>query len=182
MTTRTLTQINLAGIVLLTLCIAFQWWTAHHLGWQIRTLKRACVFNEEQIATQGKTIAGLNDDLERHRTRLATLRATLQNAEQENKALAAENARLRSNNEVWKQAVQERDTQLRQAAASINELNKALAERVREYNELARAHNERVTDLNAARQKLAEAYKDLDDARRQLYKALGKPVPPPPTP
>ena len=182
MTTRTLTRINLAGIALLTLLNALQWWTAHCLNQQINTLQQTRAANEKQIERQEKTIAGLNDDLERHRSHLATLRAALQNAEHENKALAADNAQLRANNEIWKQAVQERDEQLQQAAAHIKALNETLAERVRQYNELARTYNERVADLNTTRQKLADAYKELDEARRQLYKALGKPLPPAPAP
>lgn len=169
---RTLTWLNLAGVVALALLCVFQWRTNRALNLDVNALEKTSQFQAVKIGEQEKNIQGLSADLENFRTQLTRAQAELRDtsdklstSERDNAQLAAERDQLKDNIEKWTAAVHLRDQRIAEANDRIHEVGHRLKEGADKFNELATRYNEIVKQMDELTVKYNALVTQLGEAR-----------------
>ncbi len=161
---RTLTLLNLFGVLALTgLCI-LQWRTNRTLNLDVNRLEQTNLSQAARLDDQSKNLRDLTADLDHFRGQLGT--TTLSQKDTEDKLrtsehlaaqLAGERDQLKESIAQWAAAVTARDERLTEANARITDLAARLNDTVAKYNALVATHNDLVKQLNDARSAVVPA-------------------------
>lgn len=169
---RSLTWINLAGVLALAVLCSFQWRANRALNLDVNTLQKTGQAQAARLAEQDKTLADLASDLDSFRGQItrahAELRETagkLHTTEAAVAQLSAERDQLQEGITRWTAAVQARDERLAEANHRIREVGGRLKEAVEKFNDLAARYNERTQQLNDLTTRYNETVEQLDQAR-----------------
>lgn len=169
---RSLTWINLAGVVALAVLCAFQWRANRALNLDVNALQKTGQTQAARISEQDKNLAGLAADLEGFRRQIARAHAELRNtagklhaSESAVAELNAEREQLQASVTRWTEAVQVRDERIAEANDRIREVGGRLQDAVEKFNELAGRYNERMQQLNDLTTRYNEIVEQLNQAR-----------------
>lgn len=169
---RSLTWINLAGVVALAVLCTFQWRANRALNLDVNALQKTGQAQSARLAEQDKALAGLASDLDSFRGQItrahAELRETadkLQATESAVAQLRAERDQLQESVAHWSAAVQARDARIAEANQRIREVGGRLKEAVEKFNDLAARYNERTQQLNELTTRYNETVEQLNQAR-----------------
>ncbi len=163
---RTLTWINLSGVLLLTVLCALQWRTNRALNLDVNSLEQTRQTQSARLDEQAATLCGLTSDLGRFRDQLGATTLSQKDTETKLRAsehlasqLARERDQLKDAIAQWTAAVAARDERLNEANARIRDLSAKLNNTVAKYNALVASHNDLVQQLNDGRSATAGAEK-----------------------
>lgn len=169
---RTLTWLNLAGVIALTVLCGFQWRANRALNLDINALQKTGYTQAARIAEQDKTLAGLAADLEGFRKQIGRahgevrdLAGKLHDSENAVAQLGAERDQLKENLTRWTAAVQQRDERIAEANDRIREIGGRLKDAVDKFNDLATRYNERTKQLNDLTAQYNTVVEQLNQAR-----------------
>lgn len=130
---RSLTWINLAGVLALAVLCTFQWRANRALNLDVNALQKTGQTQTARLAEQDKTLAGLASDLDSFRGQItrahAELRATadkLHASELAAAQLNAEREQLKESVARWTAAVKVRDERIDEANHRIREVGHRL--------------------------------------------------------
>jgi chromosome segregation ATPase len=169
---RTLTWLNLSGVMALAVLCGFQWRSNRTLNLDVNALQKTGMTQAARLVEQDHALAGLAADLERFRGEIgrahAELRDTsnrLQVSEQSASKLGAERDQLKTSIARWTAAVEARDQRIAEANERIREVGGRLKDAVEKFNELATRYNERVEQLNQLTSRYNTVVEQLNQSR-----------------
>lgn len=172
---RTLTWLNLAGVMALAVLCVFQWRTNRALNLDVNALEKTSQLQTAKIGEQEKNTQGLSADLENFRTQLTRAQTELRDTsakllagERDNAQLTAERDQLKDNVEKWTAAVHVRDERIAEANDRIHEIGHRLKEGAEKFNQLATRYNEIVKQMDELTVKYNALVNQLDAARGNL--------------
>jgi chromosome segregation ATPase len=175
---RTLTRLNLVGVVALAGLCVFQWRTNRSLNLDINALQKSSQLQAVKITEQEKNLQGLSADLENFRGQLtranAELRETsakLQISERDNAQLTAERDQLKESIANWAAAVHVRDERIAEANHRIHEIGERLRDGAEKFNKLATRYNDTVKQLDELTVKYNAVITQLNEARNPAESA-----------
>ncbi|HEY4245322.1 MAG TPA: hypothetical protein VGM64_00635 [Lacunisphaera sp.] len=169
---RTLTWLNLAGVVALALLCVFQWRTNRTLNLDVNALEKNRQLQVIKIGEQEMNIQGLSADLENFRTQLTRAQgelrdtsAKLSTGERDHAQLSAERDQLKDNIEKWTAAVRLRDQRIAEANDRIRDAGHRLKESADKFNQLATRYNDIVKQMDELIVKYNALTPQLDEAK-----------------
>lgn len=152
---KSLTFINCAGLLALTVLCVAQWQDNRQFNMEIVRLESLRVDLQEKLNERDATLAGNMEDIKDLKGQIIKLtdkyrsnQGDLRLAEQKIDQLSYERDQLKENVKSWAQAVEERDERIKENQEQMMDLVRRLNEVTQKYNELATNYNETVALLN----------------------------------
>lgn len=152
---RTLTWLNLLGVLALAVLCAAQWRANRTANLEITRLEKVRLEQAGELKEAKETLAGATADLEQFREQLGRVTTEARAAEGKLSAvqdqvdqLTSEREQLKHSVTNWAAAVEARDGQLREANRRIQELADELNATILKFNALATNHNAVVQRYN----------------------------------
>jgi len=158
---RTLTWLNLLGVLALAVLCAAQWRANRAANLEITRLERVRLEQAGKLEESQQALAGMTADLEQFRALLGRVTTGARAAEgklslvqDQVDQLTVEREQLKHSVTNWAAAVEARDAQLKEANRRLQELSDELNAAILKFNELATNHNAVVQRYNDLAEKV----------------------------
>jgi chromosome segregation ATPase len=169
---KTLSFINLAGVLALGVLCVSQWSLNRALNHEVNRLECIRMDQVSQLEERDTTLAHQAEDLSVLHGQITLLTSDLKETEgnlhtceRENSFLISEREQLKESVKKWAKAVADRDTRLKENHTQIQSLANDLNDVVQRHNELAAAYNDAIQTLNERTQAYNDLVKQLDEAQ-----------------